>query len=193
MRVMTTNRIEAFSDGVIAIIVTIMVLEMKQPADASAAALLHEWPTFVSYAMSFFVVAIIWVNHHHIMHTAKIADAPLLWANNHLLFWMSLIPFVTAYAGRNWQVPLAVACYGAVLMMCALGFIIVRYAIARHHRENKVLSAIHRRTQWKNLFSTLLYGSTVPLAFVDVRFSFAIFVLIPVMYFIPERKLEQCD
>ena len=109
---MGTGRVEAFSDGVIAIIITIMVLELKVPHDTSASALLDLTPVFLSYLMSFLIVAIMWVNHHHLLHTALRADAALLWTNNLLLFWMSLIPFVTGYMGENHTAPLAVAMYG---------------------------------------------------------------------------------
>src|SRR5580700_7421185 len=112
-REMTTSRLEAFSDGVIAIIVTIMVLELRAPSQPKLAALWKVAPVFASYALSFLVVAIMWVNHHHLIHAAKHADAPLLWVNNVLLFWMSLIPFVTRYLGANPRAPFAVALYGA--------------------------------------------------------------------------------
>src|SRR5271170_2008946 len=125
-RIMGTGRIEAFSDGVIAVIITIMVLELRVPADPSMAALLRQAPVFCSYGLSFIVVAILWVNHHHLLHAAKRADAALLWANNNLLFWMSLIPFVTAYMGQNHRSALAVAMYGAVLAITATSFTILR-------------------------------------------------------------------
>src|SRR5271166_3501798 len=112
---MGTNRIEAFSDGVIAVIITIMVLEMKVPRDTTLTSLLGIAPQFLAYLLSFLVVAIMWVNHHHLLHAARRADARLLWSNNNLLFWMSLIPFVTAYMGDHFRDPRAVALYGVVL------------------------------------------------------------------------------
>ena len=134
-----------------------MVLELKVPGDPSAAALFERWPVFLSYVLSFLIVAIMWVNHHHLLHSARRVNAGLLWANIHLLFWMSLIPFVTAYMGETHGVPLAVALYG--------GFVVLRSALAKHHPDDADLKAHHRRVQSKNLFSLLLYASSVPLAF----------------------------
>lgn len=136
---MGTNRIEAFSDGVIAIILTVMVLELKVPASASTAALRAVAPSLMSYALSFVIVAIMWVNHHHLMHLAKHATAGLLWANNNLLFWMSLIPFVTAYMGQTHGAPLAVATYGAVLTLAAGGFTLLRYVVTLGHHGHATL------------------------------------------------------
>jgi uncharacterized membrane protein len=188
---MGTNRIEAFSDGVIAVIITIMVLEMRVPRDTTLTSLLSIAPQFFSYLFSFLVVAIMWVNHHHLPHAARHADARLLWSNNNLLFWMSLIPFVTAYMGNNYRDPRAVALYGAILFLCGLAFAILRSAIANHHRESPEMSAYHRRSQHKNLFSIALYALSVPFAFIDVRISFFIFAFVALSYFLPERKLAE--
>ncbi len=187
---MGTNRLEAFSDGVIAVIITIMVLELKVPADSSFAAMRALAPEFLSYLLSFLVVAIMWVNHHHMIHSARWADARLLWSNNLLLFWMSLVPFVTAFMGNHSRDPRAVALYGVVLTLCSLSFVLLRSAIIGHHLENPEMVQYHRSIQAKNLYSLLLYSSAAPLAFVDVRISFAIFVFVAVSYFVPERKLE---
>jgi uncharacterized membrane protein len=129
MQTMGTNRIEAFSDGVIAIILTVMVLELKVPTGTTLSAVKAVIPTLLSYTLSFLIIAIMWVNHHHMMHLAKHANAKLLWANNNLLFWMSLIPFVTAYLGQTRGAPLAVAGYGLVLTFSAAGFTLVRWAV----------------------------------------------------------------
>jgi uncharacterized membrane protein len=190
---MGTNRIEAFSDGVIAVIITIMVLELKLPRDTTLTSLLSIAPQFLAYLLSFLVVAIMWVNHHHLLHAARHADARLLWSNNNLLFWMSLVPFVTAYMGNNHRDPRAVALYGAVLSLCGLAFAILRSAIASHHRDNEDLVHYHHRTQTKNVFSVVLYAASVPLAFVDVRISFFIFAFVALSYFLPERKLAESD
>ena len=187
---MGTNRLEAFSDGVIAVIITIMVLELKLPRDTTLTSLYQLLPQFLSYLLSFIVVAIMWVNHHHLIHAARHADARLLWTNNNLLFWMSLVPFVTAYMGNNHRDPRAVALYAFVLTLCALAFTFLRDAIARHHRDNDDMFQYHRRVQHKNLFSMFLYASGVPLAFVNVWISYAIFVFVALSYFLPERKLE---
>jgi len=188
---MGTNRLEAFSDGVIAVIITIMVLELKMPRDTSIASLRSLAPQFLSYLLSYLVVAIMWVNHHHMLHSARRADAFLLWSNITLLFWMSLVPFVTAWMGNNSHDPRAVALYGLVLTLCAASFLLLRSAIIQHHLENQEMVRYHRRIQSKNFFSLLLYLVSAPLAFVDVRISFAIFVLVALSYFLPERKLAE--
>jgi len=190
---MGTNRIEAFSDGVIAVIITIMVLELKVPRDTTLTSLRSLAPQFLSYVLSFLVVAIMWVNHHHLLHAARHADARLLWSNNNLLFWMSLVPFVTAYMGNNDRDPRAVALYGLVLFSCGSSFSILRAAISRHHRDNEEMVLYHHRTQVKNLFSAALYAASVPLAFVDVRISFFIFAFVALSYFLPERKLAESN
>ncbi len=187
---MGTNRLEAFSDGVIAVIITIMVLELKVPTNSSLAAMRGLAPEFLSYLLSFLVVAIMWVNHHHMIHSARHADARLLWSNNLLLFWMSLVPFVTAFMGNHPRDPRAVALYGVVLTLCSLSFVLLRSAIICHHLENPEMVQYHRGIQAKNLYSLALYLSAAPLAFVDVRISFAIFVFVALSYFVPERKLE---
>lgn len=188
---MTKNRIEAFSDGVIAIIITIMVLELKAPHDASPAALLPLAPVFLSYALSFLVVAIMWVNHHHVFHIVRGVDARLLWSNILLLFWMSLIPFVTSYLGENSGAPFAVALYGAVLTLAAWAFTWLRYVVSRQHLADGDLSRHNASAIHKNVISALLYTATVPLAYISVYLAYAVFVLIPVLYFLPERQLAE--
>jgi uncharacterized membrane protein len=190
---MPTNRLEAFSDGVIAVIITIMVLELKVPRDTTLTSLRSLAPQFLSYLLSFLVVAIMWVNHHHMMHSARRADARLLWTNNTLLFWMSLVPFVTAYMGNNFRDPRAVALYGVVLSLCSISFALLRSAIIQHHRDNPDVVRYHRRVQFKNLNSLLLYMASVPLAFIDVRIAFFIFVFVALSYFLPERKLAETE
>jgi uncharacterized membrane protein len=185
---MGTNRIEAFSDGVIAIIVTIMVLELKLPPDGSPQSLLKVAPTVLSYILSFVVVAIMWVNHHQLLHAAKRAEGRLLWANNFLLFSMSLIPFATAYLGQHYIDPLPAAVYGAVMAMSGLGFTLLRGAIGKHHEHDHARLVLMRQS--KNWLSVTLYASSVPLAYFSVWLSFGIFVLIPVMYFMPESLGE---
>src|SRR5437660_8754082 len=140
---MTTSRLEAFSDGVIAIIVTIMVLELRAPAQPTLRALLKVAPVFLSYALSFLVVAIMWVNHHHMIHSVRQVTARLLWLNLNLLFWMSLIPFVTDYMGKNYRQPLPVALYGASLTLCAAGFYLLRIELACQHQDDPDMSTYH--------------------------------------------------
>jgi uncharacterized membrane protein len=186
---MGTNRLEAFSDGVIAVIITIMVLELKVPSDTTLTSLRNLAPQFLSYLLSFLVIAIMWVNHHHFLHSARHADARLLWSNNTLLFWMSLVPFVTAYMGNNHRDPRAVALYGVVLSLCSASFLLLSFAIFQHHRRDPDFVRYHRRIRFKNLYSLFLYIASVPLAFVDVRIAFFIFVFVALSYFLPEGKL----
>jgi uncharacterized membrane protein len=186
---MGTGRIEAFSDGVIAIIVTIMVLQLTNPSQPTFPALLKQAPIFLSYALSFLVVAIMWVNHHHLIHAVREVNARLLWSNINLLFWMSLTPFVTDFMGRNPHAPFPVALYGLSLAMCGFAFWLLRIEIARQHRHDPEMSEYHSRVQLKNLFSGFLYLSAAAMAHVSVYISYFIYVLIPTIYFLPEKKL----
>ncbi len=188
---MTTGRIEAFSDGVIAIIVTIMVLELRAPAQPTMAAFWKVAPVFLSYGLSFLVVAIMWVNHHHLIHAVHNVTARLLWSNLYLLFWMSLVPFVTDYLGKNYHEPLAVALYGLDLVLCSSAFYLLRIILVEQDQRDGNLADYHRSIQRKNLFSAALYLSSVPLAYVSVYASFFIFALIPAMYFLPEKRLVE--
>jgi uncharacterized membrane protein len=186
---MTTSRLEAFSDGVIAIIVTIMVLELRAPAQPTLAALWKVAPVFVGYGLSFLIVAIMWVNHHHLIHVARQVTAGLLWSNLNLLFWMSLVPFVTEFLGKNYRQPMAVALYGLDLFLCSCAFYLLRMELARQAGTDSALAEYHASMQRKNAFSGALYFSSVLLAYVSIYASFFIFILIPAMYFLPEKKL----
>jgi TMEM175 potassium channel family protein len=186
---MSTSRIEAFSDGVIAIIVTIMVLQLTMPAQPTLAALLRQTPIFLSYALSFLVVAIMWVNHHHLIHVVHDVNARLLWSNINLLFWMSLTPFVTDFMGRNPKAPFPVSLYGLNLAMCGFAFWLLRIELTHQHRDNPEMSEYHARIQLKNLFSAFLYLTAAGLAHVSIYISYFVYVLIPALYFLPERKL----
>jgi uncharacterized membrane protein len=188
-REMTTNRLEAFSDGVIAIIITIMVLELRAPAQPTLAALIKVSPVFLSYALSFLVAAIMWLNHHHLIHAVHSVTARLLWSNLYLLFWMSLVPFVTDFMGKNYREPMAVALYGLDLFFCASGYYLLRRELIRQSGNDLEMVEHHQRIQRKNAFSGGLYLLSVPLAYVSVYASFFIFALIPAMYFLPEKKL----
>jgi uncharacterized membrane protein len=189
MSEMSTNRLEAFSDGVIAIIVTIMVLELRAPSQPTLAALWKVAPVFLSYGLSFLVVAIMWVNHHHLIHAIRGVTARLLWTNIYLLFWMSLVPFVTDYLGKNYREPLAVALYGLDLVLCSSAFYLLRIILVQQDRHDSALSDYHASIQRKNTFSAALYLLSVPLAYVSIYASFFIFALIPAMYFLPEKTL----
>ncbi len=188
-REMTTSRLEAFSDGVIAIIITIMVLELRAPAQPTLAALLKVAPVFISYALSFLVAAIMWINHHHLIHVVHSVTTRLLWSNVYLLFWMSLVPFVTDYMGTNYREPMAVALYGLDLFLCATGFYLLRTELIRQSGHDPEMTEYHQHIQRKNALSGALYLLTVPLAYVSIYASFLIFALIPAMYFLPENKL----
>ena len=189
MSEMTTSRLEAFSDGVIAIIITIMVLELRAPAQPTLAALLKVAPIFISYALSFLVAAIMWVNHHHLIHAVHAVTARLLWSNLNLLFWMSLVPFVTDFMGKNYHEPMAVALYGLDLFLCATGFYLLRTELIRQSGHDFAMVEYHQRIQRKNALSGALYLLSVPLAYVSIYASFFIFALIPAAYFLPEKKL----
>ena len=186
---MTTSRLEAFSDGVIAIIVTIMVLELHTPQQPTWPALLKVAPLLLSYGLSFLVVAIMWVNHHHLIHVARQVTARLLWSNLNLLFWMSLVPFVTEFLGKNYRTPMAVALYGLDMVMCSGAFYLLRMELMRQAMTDLNLVDYHAGMQRKNAFSAALYFSSVPLAYVSIYASFFIFALIPAMYFLPEKTL----
>jgi len=188
---MGTGRLEAFSDGVIAVIVTIMVLELHAPAQPTLSALQKIAPAFLSYGLSFLLVSIMWVNHHQMIHTAKAVTANLLWSNLNLLFWMSLVPFVTDYLGKNHREPLAVAFYGLDLALCSLAYLVLRLEMIRQERGNPEARAYHRRIRNKNAFALVLYLASTPLAYVSVYYSYAIFVLIPAMYFLPESGITK--
>ena len=189
MAEMTTSRLEAFSDGVIAIIVTIMVLELRAPAQPTLKALLKVAPVFLSYGLSFLVVAIMWVNHHHLVHAVHSVTARLLWSNLYLLFWMSLVPFVTDFMGKNYHEPLAVALYGLDMWLCATGYFLLRKELIDQSRHDSAMIEYHQSVQRKNAFSSALYLLSVPLAYVSIYASLFIFALIPALYFLPEKRL----
>src|ERR1700675_813580 len=186
---MGTGRLEAFSDGVIAIIVTIMVLQLTPPAQPTFMALLRQAPVLLSYALSFLVVAIMWVNHHHLIRAVRDVNAPVLWSNINLLFWMSLIPFVTDFLGRNPRAPFPVSLYGLDLTLCGIAFWLLRIEMVRQHRSDPEMSEYHSRMQTKNLFSAFIYLAAAGAAHVSIYISYSIYVLIPALYFLPEKKL----
>jgi uncharacterized membrane protein len=188
---MGKGRVEAFSDGVIAIIVTIMILELRTPSEATLTALLKIAPSFLSYLLSFLVVAIMWVNHHHFMHAAREVNARLLWLNMNLLFWMSLVPFVTDFMGKNHNQPFPVALYGLDLSCCSLSFLLLRAELVRQYRNSPELAEYHSKILRKNAFSLLLYLLSVPLAYIRVEAAYAIFIGVAGSYFLPEKKLAQ--
>jgi uncharacterized membrane protein len=187
---MGKGRLEAFSDGVIAIIITIMVLEMKVPHGTDFSALEPLWPVFLSYVLSFDYVAIYWNNHHHLLHTAKRINGPILWANMHLLFWLSLFPFVTGWMGENHFAAAPVAVYGIVLFMAAVAYtILVRLLIAEHGSDSTLARAIGG--DLKGYVSLALCAAGVALSFVSSSGAFALYAVVALIWFIPDRRIER--
>ena len=187
---MTKNRLEAFSDGVIAIIITIMVLELKVPHGTAFADLVQLVPVFLSYLLSFVFVAIYWNNHHHMLHAAHRINGGVLWANTHLLFWLSLVPFTTGWMGENELAPIPVALYGVVLLMAgAAYFILARVLVAQHDKDAPISRAIGR--DCKGVISLILYATAVPLAFFIPWGAIAIYVIVAIMWVIPDRRIER--
>lgn len=187
---MGKNRLEAFSDGVFAIIITIMVLEMKVPHGADLEALAPLLPIFLSYVLSFVYVGIYWNNHHHMLHATERVDGIILWANLHLLFWLSLFPFVTGWMGENHFAQVPTALYGVVLLMAAIAFFILQRAIiARHGRDSVLARAIG--SEFKGKLSHLAYLAAIPLAFVSVAVADALYVFVALMWLVPDRRIEK--
>jgi uncharacterized membrane protein len=183
---MGKGRLEAFSDGVIAIIITIMVLELKVPHGDGLEALLPLLPVFFSYVLSFIYVGIYWNNHHHLMHTVTQVSGGALWGNLHLLFWLSLVPFVTGWMGENHYAALPVACYGLVLFMCGTSFIVLSHCMSGRNQALKAALGKDR----KGMLSMLLYLAGVGLSFVQPWLGFAVYVLVAMIWFIPDRRME---
>ena len=187
---MHKGRLEAFSDAVIAIILTIMVLELKVPQGADLAALRPLLPVLCSYVLSFVFLGIYWNNHHHLLQAARHVDGRVLWANMHLLFWLSLFPAVTHWMGETHFAPWPVAVYGAVMLLagCAY-FVLTRVLVARHGADSTLARAVGRDEKGK--VSVLLYAAAVPLAFLDPRISCAIYVAVAILWLVPDRRIEK--
>lgn len=187
---MKRGRLEAFSDGVIAIIITIMVLELKVPHGADPAALRPLIPVFLSYVLSFIYVGIYWSNHHHLLHAVRFVNGRVLWANLHLLFWLSLVPFVTGWMGENHFAALPVAFYGVVMLLAAMAyFILAHVLIAYHGRDSDLAKALGK--DFKGKVSVVFYAAAIPLAFVSAWLSCALYVLVAIMWLIPDRRIEK--
>jgi uncharacterized membrane protein len=186
---MTKGRLEAFSDGVLAIIITIMVLEIKVPHGATLMDLRPLIPVVLSYVLSFVFLGIYWNNHHHLLQAARHVNGAILWANLHLLFWLSLIPFVTGWMGENHFASLPVAFYGGVLLCAGIAyFILTRSLIALHGSDSSLAHAIGR--DFKGKISPLLCGAAIPLAFVKPWISCLLYIIIAVMWLLPDRRIE---
>ena len=187
---MTKNRMEAFSDGVLAIIITIMVLGLASPKDASLEALQPLIPTFLSYALSFLYLGIYWNNHHHMLQAAKHVDGRVLWANLHLLFWLSLIPFTTHWMGDTRFAEWPVVLYGVVLLLAAVAyFILARVLIAADGEDSVLAKAIGR--DFKGRVSVALYAAALPLAFASTWYSCALYIIVAIIWLVPDRRIEK--
>jgi uncharacterized membrane protein len=186
---MSKGRLEAFSDGVLAIIITIMVLELKAPRQAELSALVPLIPVFLSYVLSFVFVGIYWNNHHHLLQAVRIVNGPILWANLHLLFWLSLIPFVTSWLGETSFGALPVAAYGVVLFMSgAAYFLLTRILIAHHGKESAL--AIALGSDFKGKLSIVIYALAIPISFAEPFVSCGLYVLVAVIWLVPDRRIE---
>jgi uncharacterized membrane protein len=187
---MEKNRLEAFSDGVLAIIITIMVLDLKVPHATELADLMPVLPVFACYVLSFIYVGIYWNNHHHMFHSTRHVTGGILWANLHLLFWLSLFPFTTAWMGENHLAPTPTAIYGLVLLMAALAYYILQRAIIAQQGPGSLLaSAIGKDS--KGRISPVLYFVAIPLAYMSPYISNGLFVLVALIWLVPDRRIER--
>lgn len=187
---MGKGRLEAFSDGVLAIIITIMVLELKVPHGADLAILRPLIPVFISYVLSFIYLGIYWNNHHHLLQAVRHVNGRILWANLHLLFWLSLIPFVTGWMGENHFAARPVALYGTVLLLAAIAYWILTVALIAHHGRDSTL-AIALGRDFKGKISVVLYAVAILLSFVNSWVAFGIYILVAIMWLIPDRRIEK--
>lgn len=187
---MSKGRMEAFSDGVIAVIITIMVLEMKSPHGTNLAALWPLVPVFLSYVLSFVYVGIYWNNHHHLLHAVQHVEGGILWANLHLLFWLSLIPFATAWMGENHFAPWPVALYGVVLLFAGAAFVfLTKRLIAHHGRDSKLAASIGNDKKGK--VSVAIYAAAIPLSFVLPWIACACYAFVAVIWLVPDPRIER--
>jgi uncharacterized membrane protein len=187
---MKTGRLEAFSDGVLAIVITIMVLELKAPQEVTLQALSHEWPIFASYLFSFIYIGIYWNNHHHLFQITEKVNGKILWANLHLLFWLSLIPFTTSWLGENYTSALPVALYGFNLLMCAIAYFTLQGSILRLHGADFILKKQIGK-DWKGKLSLLFYIIGLTLSFVSTWIAIGFYVLVAVMWIVPDKRIER--
>lgn len=186
---MKKGRLEAFSDGVLAIVITIMVLEMKAPEDTTIKAIVPVLPIFLSYVLSFVYVAIYWINHHHLIQAFSQVSTTVLWANTYLLFWLSLIPFVTSWMGENHLEPIPVAFYGGVLFMSAIAFRLLERALISSQRDTSPVTRTLSNGS-KEQISIVLYLISIPSAFFHIAISIILYVIVALIWIIPSRALE---
>ncbi len=187
---MGKGRLEAFSDGVIAIIITIMVLELKVPHGTALDALRPLVPDFFCYVLSFIYIGIYWNNHHHMLHAAERINGPILWANLHLLFWLSLVPFVTRWTGENNFAATPVAMYGVVLFMAAIAYYILMHALIRHHGKASTLG-VAVGNDFKGKISVVIYATAIAVAFMNSWMAFALYCGVALMWLVPDRRIEK--
>jgi len=187
---MGKNRLEAFSDGVIAILITIMVLEMKVPHGESLAALAPVLPVFLTYVLSFVYIGIYWNNHHHMLHAVHRVTGPILWANLHLLFWLSLMPFATGWMGENHFAAVPTALYGGVMLSAAIAYWVLQQLIIAAQGPGSLLKQAVGG-DWKGKTSPLIYALAIPLAFWQGWLSLALYVLVAMLWFVPDRRIER--
>lgn len=186
---MSKDRLQAFSDAVIAIIITIMVLELEVPHEATLESLLSTLPVFVTYILSFILIAIYWNNHHHMLHATERVNGAILWANMHLLFWLSLIPFVTAWMGVNEFSNMPVALYGAVQLFAAIAYYLLAHALAAHHEKDSPIGRAIGNDR-KGKISIAMYALSVPMAFYYNWLALALIIIVAAMWFIPDRRMS---
>jgi uncharacterized membrane protein len=187
---MEKNRLEAFSDGVLAIIITIMVLELRVPRGSDLAALKPLLPVFLTYVLSFIYVGIYWNNHHHLLKAAHKVTAAMMWANLHLLFWLSLFPFVTGWMGENHFTPLPTALYGAVMLLAAIAYYILQnIVVAGHGRDSKLAASMGRDVKGK--VSPVLYAVAIAVSFVQPWLAGCLYVAVALLWLIPDRRLAR--
>ena len=187
---MHKSRLEAFSDGVLAIIITVMLLGLRAPQGAEISALFPLTHIFLCYVLSFVYIGIYWNNHHHLFQIVKHVNGPILWANSHLLFWLAMIPFVTAWSGENHFAEVPVAVYGVVLLLSAIAyFILTRVLLASHGQGSDLAKALG--TDFKGKISVLLYALAIPLAFVSPYIALGIYVLVATVWIVPDRRVEK--
>jgi uncharacterized membrane protein len=187
---MSKGRLEAFSDGVFAVIITIMVLDMRVPAGGSLAALKLTLPVFLAYVLSYVFIGIYWNNHHHLLHASQQVNGRILWANLHLLFWLSLAPFATAWMGQNIHAPLPVALYGVILLFAGIAYAILTKSLIRHHGKDSAL-AVSIGSDRKGTTSLTLYATAIPLSFVRPWLAFCCYTFVAVMWLCPDPRIEK--
>ena len=186
---MGPDRLKAFTDGVLAIIITIMVLELRVPHDAALASLRPLVPVVLSYALSFVYLMIYWNNHHHLLHVTRRVTGGILWANAHLLFWLSLVPFVTGWMGENHFAPVTMAAYGVILLMAGVAYLVLQRVIIVSQGPESVLAAAVGR-DIKGKVSALLYALAIPAAFIRPWIASMLFVSVAMIWLIPDRRIE---